>query len=85
MGFDAGFNTDLSAYYQIWVLQWLKYGNGNWIYWQPNLEISLKANFWVAIKLYWIEWYFFFDAYAIRFNPIDYHLLISMDDSESYC
>ena len=57
----------------------------NLLIFNPNIFFQLATWNYIAIKLYFIEWWFRFNVTAEKFTPVDYQALWSLDNKESYC
>ena len=84
LGIELSFTLDLAVGYQIF-LSWLYRDDENFLIINPNVFFTLASLNYVAIKLYWIEWWFRFNVVAEKFTPLDYQALWSLDDMTSYC
>ena len=52
---------------------------------EPSATIALQSVSYVAIKLYFIEFWFYFDALGYSYTPFDYQALWSLDKFENFC
>ena len=71
VGFEASFKLDLMLGYQIF-LHYLIRNKENMLIFNPNIYLQLATLNHIAFKLYWIEWWFYFNITAEKFTPVDY-------------
>ena len=84
LGFEASFKLDIAAGYKVY-LAWLYRDDENFLILNPNIFLQVATLNYIAIKLYWIEWWFRFNIEVEKFTPIDYQALWSLDNMDSYC
>ena len=84
IGFEASFRLDLLIGYQIFM-HWIIRDQENMMIFNPNIFLGLLTINHVAFKLYWIEWWFYFNIVAEKFTPVDYQALWSLDHMQNYC
>ena len=63
----------------------LQKDDGHYITFSPKIFGQVKGTAYVAIKLYWIEFWFYLDAQGYKINPFMFESMWGIDNPNKFC